>query len=170
MRKWTLHFFWVLLCCPGWGMAADRDPSDTRDGAFKCWREKVLCLEPTLVIVSGRYVEDYWEDNKLDVFADGSAKVDVQLAGLDLMHYLSKSGGVRWGLNTGLGIGEYEDAGLVIWSASVFVQIRNFYKFEIGHMYAYSGQNAWHDRDATATFVGISFPGISDKIKKLLSD
>ena len=73
-------------------------------------------------------------------------------------------------MNAGIGISEYDDAGLMLFSWSAFFQVSSYYRLEWGQMHAISGREGLNakQRDRTAWFVGVSFPGISDQIRNLM--
>ena len=136
-------------------------------GAFWCTDGSQFNIEPTVVLVTGRFIRDDWETGKTTVFRDGAVNATIQLAGLDLIY---GTGAFRCGANLGVGIGKHGDAGVALWSASLFVQIHDFYRFEGGYIHAKSAERDAVDRSAKAGFVGVTFPGISNQLKKLFRD
>ena len=96
-------------------------------------------------------------------------QLNLQLAGVDLA--MRKPRWFMVGGNAGVGIGQYEDYGLFAVSGSFFIQIRNLYRFEFGRMYVRSANPDLDptQRDRTARFFAVSFPGLSDKLKQLIS-
>ena len=149
--------------------AAAANPRREQAGCFVCSANGAWRFEPTLIVPTGRFgkATDTTEEGEIEVFRKN--QLSVQLAGVDLA--MRKPRWLTLGWNTGLGIGEYDDYGLVAVSASLFVQIRNVYRFEYGFMYLRSAKPGLDStqRDRTARFFGISFPGLSDKIKQLIS-
>ena len=130
-------------------------------------------IDPTVLLITGRYISstDGRDPGELTVFDDGKLRANVQLAGVDFARRL-QGDKYRLGLNTGLGITEYEDAGLVLFSASLFFQVQSYYRLEVGRMFAVSGREGLDttQRDRGAVFFGVSFSGLSDGLKKLLAD
>lgn len=147
-------------------------PAATRTcspGAFWCTDGGQFNIEPTVALVTGRFIRDDWETGKTTVFRDGAVNATIQLAGLDAIH---GTGAFRGGANIGVGIGKHGDIGVALWSTSLFFQIRDYYRFEVGYTHAKTGNRdvTVTDRSARAGFVGVTFPGISNQLKKLFRD
>ena len=122
-------------------------------------------------MVGGRYTWDSpAEEGEIDPFGRGTADLDVQLAGIEIARVFGRNK-ARLGGNVSLGITKYEDAGLVVLSYSGFVQVRDAFRIDGGLMHARSGRIGGMeagDSDKTAYFMGVSFPVVSDTIRKLL--
>ena len=152
-------------------LLAEAAPNPRREqaGCFACSASGTWRFEPTLVVPTGRFgkATDTTQEGEIEVFR--KSQFSLQLAGVDLA--MRKPRWFTLGWNNGLGIGQYDDYGLVAVSTSVFIQIRNVYRFEYGHMYLRSAKPGLNStqRDRTARFVGVSFPGLSDKLKQLIS-
>ncbi len=142
------------------------NPRRQQAGCFACSANGTWRFEPTLVVPAGRFEKatDSAEPGEID-FRNG---LSLQLAGVDVA--MRKPRWLTLGLNAGFGIGQYDDFGLMAVSSSVFVQIRNVYRFDYGRMYLRSANPGLDDtqRDRTGFFFGVSFPGLSDKLKQLI--
>lgn len=147
-----------------------------------CFNSGEWRVDPVIIMPSGRYTYDSRPDpGEIDPFPRGTMDVDIQMAGMDLSRVLAQDR-FRVGFNGGVGITKYEGAGMVVLSGSVFFQVQNIYRFEVGWMMARSGpierlekerigsmvRTSYNPYDKTAWFVGVSFPVVSDGIRKLL--
>ena len=146
------------------------NPRLEQAGCFACSANGVWRFEPTLVIPgAGRLPTgtDTPDEGEIEPFERD--QLSLQVAGLDAAWRP-----LRWltlGFNGGMGIGEYDDYDLVAFTGSAFVQFRQVYRIEYGLMYLRSTKPELDStqNDRTATFIGLSFPGLSDKLKQLIS-
>lgn len=161
----TIALVVLLILSPAVAVAAQDRPTPEPlydKGAFR--------VDPTIFMVSGRHAYDSPADEgEIEPFRDGKVLFSAQLAGMDVGFEFGK---VRLGINGGFGISEHDDAGLVVGSASFFVQVANVYRIEWGKMHAKSGKEGLtgDQADKTAYFIGVAIPAISDKIRKLLGN
>ena len=138
------------------------------------WEDGTWRVDPTVLLISGRYTRDSPADpaDEIEPFRDGTVNLDVHLAGLELA-YVPMKDKMRFGINGSVGVTRYNDAGLLILSGSVFGQMTNLYRVEFGWMHAKSGSDEFAGSDGrgaankTAFFVGVSFPLVSDQIREL---
>ena len=150
-------------------LLAEEAPNPRREqaGCFYCSPGGMFRLEPTFIVPRGRYAiaTDAADEGEIDGFAGNPG---LQLAGVDFA--LRRPRWFKVGLNGDLGIGQYEKHGLFAVSWAGFVQFRE-YRIEVGKMYLRSAnpELTSTQRDRKVTFIGISFPGLSDKIKQLMS-
>ena len=108
-------------------------------------------------------------DKEIDLFPDGKLAADLQLAGGDFVWY-SEGGKMRLGVNFGLGTAVHDEAATVIYTTSIFIQIRDHSRIDfIGYAFGRSAKEGLNstERDRSAVFVGVSFPTkINDLFKR----
>lgn len=141
----------------------------------RSWR-----VDPVVAMVTGRYTwDDPADPGEIDPFKSGTPGFSVQLAGIEIARVLAEDR-FRVGLNAGFGITEHvhngEKAGIMIMSYSAFVQVTSAFRVDVGVMHAKSGAvermdptGPWDVSDKTAGFLGVSFPVVSDTIRKLVA-
>ena len=78
-------------------------------------------------------------------------------------------GKARFGFNMGLGVTEYDGAAVLLYSAALFIQIREGFRIDGGYMRAISAKETLDKttRDRDAFYAGVSFPTkINDLFKR----
>ena len=197
MKTLTLLALMALTCGYAYGDTGDEDSPAQSEGSpcsepapLGCWKQGRLRLDPVIVMPTGRYT---WTSvagpNEINPFKAGLLELDLQMAGIDVSSvWLDDK--VWIGANMGFGITNYEDAGLMVWSWSAFFQVSNVYRIEAGLMKAESGRveelmagmatapasagstamlnGGDSPNDKWATFVGVSFPVVSNGVRRLL--
>ena len=149
----------------------ESEPEPNLEPLVRLWKDR-LRVDPTILLITGRLTFDSKPDTmmEIDPFRDGTVDADVQLAGIDVSHDPWQN---KWklGANFGVGVTEYENAGLALFSIAGFVELQTLYRIEFGWMRAVSRKDGLDgdDADKTAGFVGVSFPGISEKIREWLA-
>ena len=127
-------------------------------------------VDPTILLISGRYTFDGPPDppDEIQPFEHGAVNFEVNLAGIEAAVMAWKNR-LRFGVNGSFGITRYNDAGLFLLSVALFGQVKNLYRVEYGWMHATSGHDdlTGSAADKSAWFVGVSFPHVSDQIRKL---
>ena len=159
---------------PLFGITDVQHPFETSECSgptpLACWKNGKVRLDPTMLLVSGRYtLDDKAEDGEIDPFGNGTVNLEFNLAGIEIA-WIPWRNKMRFGFNQSLGITRYDDAGLLMLSSAFFVQPKDSYRFEWGWMHAKSGKEDLQrpQADKTAFFVGVSFPVFSDKFRELL--
>lgn len=163
----------------------DSDPARAEDSSpcsapapLGCWPNEsdtvAFRIDPVILMPSGRYTTTTPPElNEINPFPDGRFDLKLQMGGVDFA--IGDGGGrFRGGLNLGIGVTEYEDAGLIVVSWSFFVDVVTAYRIEIGEMHARSGRDVKPKseegalNDKTAFYFGVSFPVVSNGIRRLL--
>ena len=128
-------------------------------------------FDPTFLQFGGHvfFPDSKDTEDELDLFPDGKLGANVQLAGIDTVGYFA-DGKLRVGINAGVGVTSYQEAGVIIGSASLFLQVRDYYRIEAGYAFARSGKEGLTptERDRSALFAGVTFPtNVGDALKSM---
>lgn len=155
---------------------------EARQRPSPLWSCGPFRLDPTVLLISGRYTRDSEADSPMEIepFRHGTTNFSLNLLGIEF-----SGGGSRYrlGLNWSAGVTKYKhpkqnddqeaiESGLALFSWSIFFDVDRIYRIEGGLMHAISGAD-WLEGDAkdkTAPFIGVTFLALNDQIRKLLNN
>ena len=138
---------------------ADTTEPEAQPGPWVRFGERNWGLHPLLLQPQGRvFFPDSVEVGEVNPFPD-DAGMNYQLVGIDLAWYAAHNR-LRLGISGGMGFTTFESKALGFLSASVFIELTPFVRFDAGRVKAVTSdpEKNKKTRDHGAKFIGLSFP------------